>query len=158
MKKFTIKKSEIQHAAQELLRIVMGAHSEDTRGSRGSIQESRAALVTLSGDLGAGKTTLTQEVAKVLGVTDQITSPTFVIMKKYKTTHTVFKTLIHIDAYRLNSSAELQHLGFEELMQDSTNLIVVEWPERVPECVESPTCKVVLSHVDEETRSLEILV
>ncbi len=79
-------------------------------------------------------------------------------MKKYETTDTTLKNLIHIDAYRLSSSAELLHLGFDELMNDDTNLIIIEWPERVPECVESVTCRVVLSHIDEETRSLEILV
>jgi tRNA threonylcarbamoyladenosine biosynthesis protein TsaE len=150
MKKFSIKKSEIQKTTHELLGIIHSAHTESSAD--------RAALVTLSGDLGAGKTTLTQEMAKALGIQDTVTSPTFVIMKKYQTTDAVFKNVIHIDAYRLNSSAELLNLGFDDLMSNNENLIIIEWPERVPECVGGATCRVTLSHIDEETRSIEILV
>lgn len=112
-----------------------------------------ATLITLSGDLGSGKTTLTKEIAKELGVKENIISPTFVIMKSYKTTDKVFKNLIHIDAYRLNHSQELINLGWKELLENKDNLIIVEWPEMVPECIGN-ACKVTLSHVDENTRSI----
>lgn len=119
-----------------------------------------ATVITLSGDLGAGKTTLTQEIAKILGIKENIISPTFVIIKSYelRNKNYNFKRLIHIDAYRLNSSKELLNLGWQEIFEDKNNLIIIEWPEQVPECVENATCRVKLSHVDDQTRELEIIL
>ncbi|MBI4133023.1 tRNA (adenosine(37)-N6)-threonylcarbamoyltransferase complex ATPase subunit type 1 TsaE [Candidatus Uhrbacteria bacterium] len=92
----------------------------------------RATLVTLSGELGAGKTTFVKVIAKELGIEETVNSPTFVLEKIYLLPEGVpFKRLIHIDAYRLERGEDLMALGFDELMQDSGNLIVLEWPERV---------------------------
>tara|TARA_B100000745_G_scaffold300172_1_gene253097 strand:+ start:274 stop:708 length:435 start_codon:yes stop_codon:yes gene_type:complete len=92
-----------------------------------------AALLTLKGDLGAGKTAFTKELAKVLGVEEHITSPTFVLAKEYDLVDQKFEKLIHIDAYRLEGEEGLEPISFKELLQDSKNLIVLEWPERVEE-------------------------
>jgi tRNA threonylcarbamoyladenosine biosynthesis protein TsaE len=94
-----------------------------------------ATLVTLSGELGAGKTTFAQGIARALGVQEMVTSPTFVIEKIYKLEHQKWERLIHIDAYRLKSAHELEGLGWKELLTDSGNLIVLEWPERVAEAM-----------------------
>lgn len=89
-------------------------------------------VLALSGDLGAGKTTFTQILAKLLGVGESVTSPTFVIMKKYPlNTNTHFRNLIHVDAYRLESAEELKVLGFTSELSDPGNLVVVEWAEKV---------------------------
>ena len=117
-----------------------------------------AKIVTFSGDLGAGKTTLTKEVARLLGVKREIVSPTFVIMKRYEIKNKNFKNLIHIDAYRLKNGGELLNLGFEEISQNKDNLIIIEWPEMVADCLASVSHKVVLGHKDENTRSIEILL
>ena len=90
-----------------------------------------ATLVTLSGDLGAGKTTFAQGIARALGVPETVSSPTFVIEKVYALSDQQWDRFIHIDAYRLNSSHELMVLGWNELIADSKNIIVLEWPERV---------------------------
>ncbi len=107
-----------------------------------------ATLVTLSGELGAGKTSFTKAVARTLGVEDIVTSPTFVLEKIYllppKLGHRtskfgpVFKRLIHIDAYRLEKGSDLTPLGFDELMQDASNLILLEWPEKVADALPVP--------------------
>lgn len=91
----------------------------------------RATLITLSGELGAGKTTFTQAIAKVLGVEETVTSPTFVLEKIYALPVAQFHTLVHIDAYRLQSGSDLKSLGFDEVLTDSHTLILLEWPERV---------------------------
>ncbi|MEI6304478.1 MAG: tRNA (adenosine(37)-N6)-threonylcarbamoyltransferase complex ATPase subunit type 1 TsaE [Candidatus Taylorbacteria bacterium] len=104
--------------------------------------EREATLVGLSGHLGAGKTAFVKSIAKVLGVQGEITSPTYVIMKMYginKRYSTVkssiesipypWKRLVHIDAYRLEKYEELEVLGWEQLIADAGNLIIVEWPE-----------------------------
>jgi len=90
-----------------------------------------ATVVGLSGHLGAGKTAFVKEIAKELGIKEDITSPTFVIMKIYETEHPKWHRLIHIDAYRLEKREELEALQWEKLLSDPHNLIMIEWPENV---------------------------
>lgn len=94
--------------------------------------QKRATLVTLSGELGAGKTALTQEIAKQLGVYTAVQSPTFVIQKSYRVDDDHFKTLVHIDAYRLTSFKDLEDIHIKETLSEPTNLVIIEWPECVP--------------------------
>ncbi len=144
MKSFTLK--EIKEVAKNLFNDVVKK------------KKNKAMVISLSGELGAGKTTLTQEIAGLLGIKEKVVSPTFVIMKRYETTSQDFKYLIHIDAYRLDSSQELLALGWKELMENEENLVVLEWPERVPECLEDNVCRVILGHRDERTRTIETLL
>lgn len=90
-----------------------------------------ATLVGLSGHLGAGKTAFVKRVAKSLGVSEEVTSPTFIIMKAYEIEHPVWHRLIHIDAYRLERREELEALDWEGLTADKNNLILIEWPANV---------------------------
>ncbi len=109
-----------------------------------------ATVVGLYGDLGAGKTFFTQTVAKTFGVEENIVSPTFVIEKIYELKDQKFSHLIHIDAYRLESSNELLNLGFKKIISDSNNLILIEWPERVEDIMPKHT-KVYIKHLENET-------
>ncbi len=94
-----------------------------------------AMVITLSGDLGAGKTTFAQGIARTLGVVETVSSPTFVIEKVYALSAQRWDRIIHIDTYRLNSSHELLILGWNELIADPKNIIVLEWPERVSDLI-----------------------
>lgn len=96
-----------------------------------SVKSDTAFVVFLSGDLGSGKTTTTKSIAKELGIEEDITSPTFVILKRYAVKKGEFKNLIHIDAYRLKNFTELQKIKFDEYVSDASNLILLEWPEMV---------------------------
>lgn len=116
-----------------------------------------ATVVALSGDLGAGKTTLTKDVAHILGIKGSITSPTFVIEKMYglpSKTKSHFTRFIHVDAYRLESSHELDVLGWHEVVNDPKNLIFVEWPEHVREALPENTFWITLRHVSETVREI----
>ncbi len=90
-----------------------------------------AALVGLSGHLGSGKTAFVKVLGKSLGITEEITSPTFVIMKIYPIKHPNWKRLVHIDAYRLEKREELEVLDWENIIADRNNLVLIEWPENV---------------------------
>lgn len=95
-------------------------------------QKNQAIIIRLSGDLGAGKTTLTQCLAQELGLSETITSPTFVIQKEYKVfNHDWIHNIIHIDAYRLERKEDLEYLGWRENIKNPKNLIIIEWPEMV---------------------------
>ncbi|MCX6703096.1 MAG: tRNA (adenosine(37)-N6)-threonylcarbamoyltransferase complex ATPase subunit type 1 TsaE [Candidatus Zambryskibacteria bacterium] len=133
-----------------------------------SSKNEEATVVGLYGDLGAGKTTFAQGLARALGVFDTIVSPTFVIMKIYEIPSNIklltslpaqtgnFKHLIHIDAYRLEKSAEMLHLGWKEIISNPENLVVVEWPERI-EDIMPPHIKIMLRHVSENEREVEVI-
>lgn len=91
-----------------------------------------ATVIALKGDLGAGKTAFVKALAKQLEITYEITSPTFVIMKSYEiSAHSFFKTLIHMDAYRIEDEDEMRVLKFGEILSDQSNLVCVEWPEKI---------------------------
>ena len=114
-----------------------------------------ATLVTLSGDLGAGKTAFTKAVARVLGVSEEVTSPTFVLEKIYQLSDKPWKHLIHIDAYRLLGGHELLAIGFEGICRDAGNLILLEWPEKVPSALEGKKSLAMnFKHIDESTREI----
>ncbi len=114
-------------------------------------------IVALSGDLGSGKTAFTKCLAEILGIHAHITSPTFVIQKKYPIDRKgfPFKTLIHIDAYRLGNADELKVLGFREEAADPSNLILIEWPERVEGMLPEKHISLGFTFINEDTRSIE---
>ena len=115
-----------------------------------------ATVVALEGDLGAGKTAFTQEAGKILGITENMHSPTFVIEKIYDIDFNNFRRLIHIDAYRIEEEKELINLGWEEITADPANLIFIEWPERVPGLIPADAKKISLEFIDEATRHIHI--
>lgn len=114
--------------------------------------KAESTVVGLYGNLGSGKTAFTQSVAKELGISGPITSPTFVIEKIYETNHPQFKRLIHIDAYRLEKGRELEDLNFEEIVSNPNNLIMIEWPENVKEILPYDHIKIYCEFIDENTR------
>ncbi len=119
---------------------------------------SAATIVGLYGDLGSGKTTFTQFIAKELGIEETVASPTFVIEKIYKlNNHPHFTHLIHIDAYRLESGAELEVLGWRDITSESGNLIFLEWPEKVEEILPVALEKMYFKFIDENTREIDII-
>jgi tRNA threonylcarbamoyladenosine biosynthesis protein TsaE len=109
-----------------------------------------ARVVALSGELGAGKTTFTQTIAREFGVEDQVNSPTFVIEKIYECSTGPFVRLIHIDAYRLQNAHELEVLGWPEIVADKDNLILIEWPENVEELIPPEATRISLGGADDE--------
>lgn len=114
---------------------------------------SHAHVIGLSGNLGAGKTTFTQLVAKELGVDSTVHSPTYTLLQSYPIDNGPFKKLIHIDAYRLTPN-EKDTIGWREYVADPTNFILVEWPENLPGWTRSEFPMIKFSVVDEETREV----
>jgi tRNA threonylcarbamoyladenosine biosynthesis protein TsaE len=109
--------------------------------------DSHATVITLSGDVGAGKTTFVQAAAHALGIEEPVRSPTFIIMQIFELPIPMqggFTRLVHIDAYRLKNASELEALGWRELIADPQNLIFIEWPEQVPGAVPEWAQKVTL--------------
>lgn len=101
-------------------------------------------LITLEGDLGAGKTTFTKALAKALGITKTISSPTFTILKSYEGKY----RLHHIDAYRLEGTN--QDLGFEELFDD--DICVIEWAKFIEDFLPEERLEITIKRLDEDSR------
>jgi len=81
------------------------------------------------GQMGAGKTTLIKEICTLLGVGNEMSSPTFSLVNEYHTNKN--KKIFHFDLYRLNNISELNQIGFQEYL-DSGNYCLIEWPELLP--------------------------
>jgi tRNA threonylcarbamoyladenosine biosynthesis protein TsaE len=107
---------------------VVTSSAEDTRKVAAALAELLAPgdVVSLTGDLGAGKTTFVQGAARGLGVTEQVSSPTFVLVREYRGDVPV----CHIDVYRLDRLQEVIDLGFEDLL-DPGSVIFVEWGDAI---------------------------
>jgi tRNA threonylcarbamoyladenosine biosynthesis protein TsaE len=108
-------------------------------------------LVVLTGDLGAGKTTLTQGIAEGLGVRGPITSPTFVIARVHPSL-VGGPALVHVDAYRLGGFAELDDLDLDTSIDDSVT--IVEWGHGLAEGLADDRVEVTLSGTDERRATL----
>ncbi len=102
------------------------------------------ALVTLMGDLGAGKTTLAQAICRGLGVTESVTSPTFALIHEYKAPAA---RVVHCDLYRLQTDADVASLGLDDSLGDTTAIVLVEWPERAGALLPVPTLALMLAHI-----------
>ena len=98
------------------------------------------ASLALYGDLGVGKTTLVKGIAQGLGITKNITSPTFNLFSIYQGE----KQLVHLDAYRLSQEQSIDNLMIEDFLR-SPYLCVIEWPDNVPELIDKNTLKLELS-------------
>ena len=115
-------------------------------------------VVLLHGDLGAGKTVLAQGIAKGLGVTSGIQSPTFTIVQEHQgtTVEGGAITVFHLDLYRLGGVEELEALGYERFIEPEDGISMIEWPERAEEWQPPRAIVVQLVHGTAETRSVTV--
>ena len=129
--------------------------SEETilRGREIGAQLKAPALVLLSGDLGAGKTTLTKGIAGGLGAADEddVTSPTFTLVHKYDRGARVY----HVDLYRIGDFHDLETLGLEDVFSEKA-VVIVEWPDKLTLRTDWPVVRIRLEHISEDSRRITI--
>lgn len=104
--------------------------------------KNEAACIALVGDLGAGKTTFVQGIARALGLKERVLSPTFLIMKRFdieehngEVGNVPFGAVYHFDFYRLTDHNEALEVGFEEVLQNKNHLVVIEWADKFKKIV-----------------------
>jgi tRNA threonylcarbamoyladenosine biosynthesis protein TsaE len=107
-------------------------------------------VLALSGDLGAGKTTLVQGIAQGWGSTDSVSSPTFVLVNIYRRPDGLL--LHHMDAYRMESALEAEDLDIEEML--ATGALLVEWPERIQAALPKECLRIEMAWVADEQRNM----
>jgi tRNA threonylcarbamoyladenosine biosynthesis protein TsaE len=111
----------------------------------------RGDVVALIGELGSGKTCLTQGLAKGLGVEENVpvVSPTFTLINEYPGKI----PLIHLDVYRLSGPRDLEDMGYEEYFEGG-GIIVIEWAEKIRDILPAKTLFVGMRYIDENTREM----
>ena len=111
--------------------------------------------VCLEGDLGGGKTTFAQGIAEALGIKEAVTSPTFLIMKKYRAPRKKY-SLYHFDCYQIKNSREILDLGWEEIIKEKNNIILIEWAEKIKSILPKNRIRIKFEFVGENERKIEI--
>ena len=107
-------------------------------------------IICLSGDLGSGKTTFTQGLLKGLKIKGPYTSPTFAIIKEYKTKQS---TAYHIDAYRINSKSLIE-LGFKDFAGKENSITIIEWPEKIKGLIPTTALYISFQWLSEKEREI----
>lgn len=106
-------------------------------------------VIFLRGELGSGKTTFVQGVAKALGYDGPVRSPTFTLVNVYPASHEQINRIIHVDLYRLKDPSELEPLALEEYL-DPSAVILVEWPRWLESRIKSVYHEIELIPMDSE--------
>lgn len=107
----------------------------------------KPAIICLTGELGSGKTTFTQGLLKGLKIKGPHTSPTFVIMKKYR------NNIFHFDAYRVKDK-DILNLGWKEIISDKKNIIIIEWADRIKKIIPRKSLWISFKWIDNNTRKI----
>lgn len=137
---------------EKLLHIASEKETEQIGEAIGQAAEP-GTVVALIGDLGTGKTTLTKSIARGLGVTETVTSPTFNIIREYKTGRI---PLYHFDVYRIGDPDEMFELGYEEYFYGD-GICVVEWADIIEELLPEDAVIIRIERgADEEEREYRI--
>ena len=113
---------------------------------------SNFSVVLLRGELGCGKTTIVSSILKELGVTENITSPTFSIVNQYKISG---KKINHFDLYRVKSELELDVIGFDEYFDDFS-ISFIEWPEIAINRIYENYLDIYIKFIDDTTREITL--
>lgn len=113
-------------------------------------------IIALSGDLGAGKTTFAQGFAEGLEIQGKIISPTFLIIRRYSIPKKK-NFFYHIDLYRLEN-IDLRNSGLEEILQDPSNIVLIEWAEKISKHLPAGSKMINLTRIKEGVHEIELTI
>ncbi len=113
-------------------------------------------VLLLFGDLGAGKTTFVQGLAKGLGIKERILSPTFVLQRIHNAKKSGIKTFNHVDLYRLEGKQAIETLGLSETMNDPEGVVAIEWADRLSDFKPDKGYELRFDYLDEAKRKITI--
>ena len=136
----------------EMLTVTNSAAETRALGEKLASRLKAGDVVVLEGELGAGKSELARGIARGLGVTETVTSPSFTILNVYESGRC---PLYHFDWYRLESEEELYELGMDEYL-GGDGIAVVEWAERCPDAVPENVLRIRLEVTGGESRRITI--
>jgi len=103
-------------------------------------------VITITGELGAGKTTLVQAICRGYGVAEDVTSPTFSLVHRYAAARS---PVYHLDLYRLRDASELTNIGWDDVLAEEA-LVLIEWPERAGDRIPRQHIPISLQHLPDD--------
>jgi tRNA threonylcarbamoyladenosine biosynthesis protein TsaE len=121
-------------------------------------------IFALMGPLGSGKTTFLKGFSRVLGIKEEILSPTFVIMKRFKLRKKTkpldyrFRNFYHLDCFRIKKEKEIVGLGFKKIISDPKNILVIEWAEKIKNLLPKKTIFLKFKMVGLKKRKISLIV
>ncbi|MBL7159731.1 tRNA (adenosine(37)-N6)-threonylcarbamoyltransferase complex ATPase subunit type 1 TsaE [Candidatus Microgenomates bacterium] len=134
----------------------------------------KGGVIALYGELGAGKTTFTKGLARGLGIKNRIISPTFIFIRSYIVNQQLAinnpprqtrssgeagqQFFYHIDLYRIDRLEDAHSLGLEEILSDSRNIVVIEWPEKIKKLLPKKRIEVYFKYLDKGQREIKIKI
>lgn len=115
-------------------------------------------VLCLYGDLGSGKTTFLQGLAKGLGICERILSPTFILVRQYPLPKALgLHSFYHIDLYRVEGAMDAEGLGLKDFWGDDKNIVAIEWSEKIEELLPKKRINIHFEYVSEDERKITIL-
>jgi tRNA threonylcarbamoyladenosine biosynthesis protein TsaE len=142
-------------ATCELIVETTGADETERLGQRLAQPMRGGDVIALSGELGSGKTTFTQGVARGLGIHASVTSPTFVLVNRHRAPDG--RVLQHADCYRLaNAPSEMWDIGLADLYEGD-DIVVIEWADRIPGLLPDDYLEIAFAYLDEHRRRLHFV-
>ncbi len=111
-------------------------------------------ILLLRGDLGAGKTVFARGFARGLGITEPVSSPTYTIAQEYELPRG--GRLCHLDLYRISDAAAGLAFGVDEILDDPSNVVLIEWPDRIASLLPKEVIEISIRHLDDHTRELRL--
>ena len=143
------------NSADAALSKIISHSAEETtaRGRELAAQITPPVLLLLSGDLGAGKTTLAKGIVSGLGAAgeEDVTSPTFTLIHSFRNHTRVY----HVDLYRITDFHDLETLGLEDILSEPA-VVIVEWPDKLTLRTDWPIVRIRLEHIDDASRAITI--
>lgn len=132
----------------------------------GSQKRAQALVFALEGSLGAGKTNFVQGAAAALGVQRTVSSPTFVLLKRYDIAverpevarRLRIAALFHFDCFRVHSPEEIEELGWTDIVSDPAHVVFIEWPEKIRGLLPPHTVRVLFEEKSDNKRMLTVTV
>ncbi len=140
-------------------KITTSVEETEELGATVASQVRPGVVVAMHGELGSGKTTFMHGVAKQLGITGRVISPTFILMRSYVINSSegqYLDRLYHLDLYRLSSEREIEEIGVLDLINDPKNLVFIEWAEKMGSLLPVKRIDVSFEYVDEKKRKITI--
>ena len=122
------------------------------KASQFILENSKSNLLLISGNVGAGKTTLIKNYCKLIGVSENVSSPTYTIINEYDSEEGL---VVHMDLYRLKNVEELNNLGVTEYFNNRQ--VIIEWPEIIIDEISTNYTHINISYFDDNTRTINIL-
>ena len=137
------------------MEVLTGSSSATQKlGEKISADLKPGSILALTGDLGSGKTTFIQGLARGLGVKKRVVSPTFVFIRQYPlNTQTTF---YHVDLYRLDQALEAKGLGLEEIFDDPQAIVVIEWADKIKKMLPQKRIDIHFDYLKEDQRKIRI--